>query len=175
MDSTQQDIALHSDWMETLFAHKAKTRTVFHDVLGLHEINHIAMAYVTANHTLLTLSSTPSIEYNLFRSPLWRLDHCYHPDWFTRCESAYWQTLYDPARYDELYYIKQTKPQYPLGLSLAARMHDGHIIYSVATKTDSEYTQDLFNTRQNELLQLGQYCAMQLLPLLLDTTALSPL
>lgn len=174
MDSTQQDITLHSDWIETLFAHKAKTRSVFHDVLGIHEINHIAIAYINIDQTLLTFSSTPSIEYNLFRSPLWQLDKCYHPVWFTRCESAFWQTLYDPARYDELYYIKQTKPQYPLGLSLASKMADGHIIYSFASKTDSEYTRDLFNTQQNELHQIGQYCALQLLPLLLGTTTLLP-
>ena len=168
MDILQQDIALHPDWLNQLFAHKSKTRAIFRDVLALHEISHIAIAYINANNTLLTLSSTPSLEYNLLSSALWRFDKSYHSSWFKQCGQASWQSLYSTERYDELYYIKQIKPHYPLGLSMAATLGDGHVVYSVASATDSEYTREIFNTKRDELYQLGQYCTTHLLSLLLD-------
>lgn len=168
MDMTQHMTSLHPAWLTQLFAYKAKTRAIFADVLGLHEVHHMAITYIAPNNTLLTLSSTPSLEYNLFSSPLWRLDNTYNPSWFLRCDHASWQSLYAPERYDELYYIKQAKPRYPLGLSIATRQQEGHLIYALASATDSAHTQDIFKTQQHELLQLGQYCMTQLLPLLLD-------
>ena len=174
MNIMQYTLSLHPEWLTQLFAYKSKTRAVFGDVLGLHEVNHIAMAYVARNQTLLTLSSTPSLEYNLFSSPLWRMDNTYNPNWFQHCGVAHWQSLYTPERYDELYYIKQAKPRYPLGLSIATTLGDGHMIYSVASATDFDHTQAIFKTQQHELLQLGQYCMTQLLPLLLDSDTTTP-
>jgi len=175
MDIAQHTLSLHPEWLTTLFAYKSKTRAVFSDVLGLHEVNHIALAYVSHKQSLLTLSSTPSLEYNLFSSPLWRLDNTYNPNWFQHCKHAHWQSLYTPERYDELYYIKQAKPRYPLGLSMVTTLGDGHMIYSVASASDTNDTQTIFKTQQHELLQLGQYCMTQLLPLLLDGNMADPL
>lgn len=175
MDIRPHTLSLHPEWLTTLFAYKSKTRAVFSDVLGLHDVNHIAMTYVSQNQSLLTLSSTPSLEYNLFSSPLWQFDNTYNPSWFERCTDASWQSLYTPERYDELYYIKQAKPRYPLGLSIATTLGNGHMIYAIASATDSDDTQALFKTQQHELLQLGQYCMTQLRPLLLDGDMTPPL
>lgn len=168
MDIFQQDLALHPQWIDKLFAHKSKTRTIFRDVLTLHEVNHIAITYIATNNMLLTLSSTPSLEYNLLSSALWRFDNAYNPDWFKQCSHASWQSLYSAERYDELYYIKQIKPHYPLGLSMATILGSGYVIYSIASATDSEYTREIFSTKQEELLKLGQYCSTHLLSLLID-------
>ncbi len=168
MDIFQQDLALHPQWLDKLFAHKSKTRAIFRDVLTLHEVNHIAMTYITPHNTLLTLSSTPSLEYNLFSSVLWRFDNTYNPDWFKQCIHASWQSLYSAERYDELYYIKQIKPRYPLGISIATILGSGHVIYSIASAIDSEYTREIFSTKQDELLKLGQYCTTHLSSLFID-------
>ena len=168
MELLQPDMALSPQWLNRLFAHKSKTRAIFRDVLALHEVNHIAIAYITAESTLLTLSSTPSLEYNMLSSGLWRFDNTYHPNWFKQNGHAYWQSLYSTERYDELYYIKQIKPHYPLGLSMAGPLGNGHVVYSIASSTDSDYTRDIFNTQRDELFQLGQYCSTHLLALLLE-------
>lgn len=169
MDIFQQDLALHPQWLDRLFAHKSKTRAIFRDVLTLHEVNHIAINYVTASNTLLTLSSTPSLEYNLLSGRLWRFDNTYNPEWFKQCNHASWQSLYSAERYDELYYIKQIKPRYPLGLSIATLFENAYIIYSIASASDSDYTREIFSTKHDELLKLGQYCATHLFSLLTDT------
>lgn len=175
MDITQHTLSLHPEWLTKLFALKSKTRAVFSDVLGLYDVHHVAMAYVSHNQSLLTLSSTPSLEYNLFSSPLWRFDNTYAPTWFQRCEAAHWQSLYAPERYDELYYIKQAKPRYPLGLSIATKLGDGHMIYSVASATDIPDTQVVFHSQRHELLQLGQYCMARLLPIFIDSDTIIPI
>lgn len=166
MDLTQRDIVLHPELLNTLFAHKSKTRTVFSDVLGLHEINHIAITYINPSNELITLSSTPSLEFNLFNSQLWRFDYSYAPVWFKQCRHATWQSLYAPERYDELYYLKQIKPRYPLGTSLATMRNNRPVIYSLASASDSEFTREIFAHQTNELIQLGHYCMTQLFSLL---------
>lgn len=166
MDLIQRDITLHPELLNTLFAHKSKTRSVFRDVLGLHEINHIAITYVNPKNELITLSSTPSLEFNLFNGPLWQFDHSYAPIWFKQCRHATWQSLYAPERYDELYYLKQIKPRYPLGISIATMRNNHPVIYSLASATDSESTREIFTHQTAELIQLGHYCMTHLFSLL---------
>lgn len=169
MDLDQPGITLHPQLLNRLFASKSKTRSVFRDVLGLHEVNHVAMAYIHSTGLLTTLSSTPSLEYNLFSSPLWQYDRVYDPTWFRQSTHAYWQALYSATRYDELYYLKQIKPHYPLGIALSEPLGEGHVVYSLASATDSESTRDCFTTQLESLTQLGQYCMTHLRPLLMDS------
>lgn len=168
MDITQKDISLHSHLLDKLFAYKSKTRSIFGEILGLFEIHYFAIGYVNQKRELLVLSSTPSLDYNLFNRPLWRFDRTYSPSWFEQCGQASWQSLYAAERYDELYYIKQLKPRYPLGLSMAAKIDNQYMIYSLASRTDSEYTRELFATHQDDFYKIGQYCTLHLLPLLLE-------
>jgi hypothetical protein len=163
MDISAQNVILHPDWLNCLFAFKSKSRRVFRDVLGIYDITHIAIAYIAHNQPLLTLSSTPSLEYNLFSSPLWRFDASFHPDWFKQCQHASWQSLFAPERFDELYYIKHVKPRYPLGLSIARPLNNGHVIYAIGASKNTIEMQTLFNTEPDKLCQLGQYCMTQLL------------
>ena len=172
---TQQDISLHSQLLNKLFAHKSRTRAVFGEVLGLYEIHYLSVAYVNQKRELLVLSSTPSLDYNLFSSPLWRLDKTYSPSWFEQCGQASWQSLYSAERYDELYYIKQVKSRYPLGLSMAAKLDNQYVIYSIASRIDLEYTRELFATHHDDFYKIGQYCTMHLLSLLLENDERLPM
>lgn len=168
MDIIEQHVSLHPQLLNQLFAYKSKTRAVFNDVLGLHEINHISITYISPSNRLIALSSTPSIEFNLFSSPLWQYDKTFSLNWFKQCSQASWQSLYSPERYDELYYIKQTKPHYPFGYSMAAKLRHGHVIYSFASKSKADYPKQLIQDKPDEFYKLGQYCTTQLLPLLIN-------
>lgn len=120
MENRRNEVMPHPQYLDVLFAFKSKVSSVFRDVMGIHEIDHIAFTRIK-NNQLLTLSSTPALEFNLFSSPLWQYDKTYHPQWFKLCIQDYWQSLYLHNRYDELYYLKQIKHAYPVGLSLAAK------------------------------------------------------
>ena len=165
MENSRNDLVPHPKFLEVLFAFKSKVSTVFRDVLGIHEIHHISLTHISKNNQLIALSSTPAMEFNLFNSPLWRYDQAYNPKWFTLCTQAYWQTLYNQARYDELYYLKQIKHSFPIGLSLAAKINDNFVIYSLASHKSCSHTRELFSTQQEDFYKIGQYCSNMLSPL----------
>ena len=173
MDKTEQNLTFHPQLFTRLFAYQAKAHEIFNDVMALYEISHIAITHINSNHQLMTVSSTPSLEYNLLSSPLWRFDNTYSAHWFKQGGHASWQSLYAPERYDELYYIKQTKPHYPLGISIAKPREEGYLIYSIASSTESDYTRDIFTTQQDKLYKVGQYCTTYLWSLLTDNDTLS--
>lgn len=175
MENSLNDLVPHPQFLEVLFAFKNQVSTVFRDVLGIHEIHHVALTRINKNKQLLTLSSTPAMEFNLFSSSLWRYDHTYHPKWYTSCTQDYWQNLYDHARYDELYYIKQIKHAFPVGLSLAAKIDDHFVIYSMASKKSCSHTRELFSSQLEDFYKIGQYCSNMLNPLFSQCDELSSL
>lgn len=158
----------HPQFLNTLFSHKSKVFSVFNDVLGLNEINHIALAYINPRQKLLTFSSTPALEFNLFNSSLWRFDKTYTADWYEQCGVASWQALYTQTRYDQLYYVKQARHHYPLALSLASKVGEGYIIYSIASRKNCLPTQEVFAQQYTNFYKIGQYCNNALLSLVVD-------
>lgn len=159
------EISPHPQLLEALFAFRSKVSAVFRDVLGIHEIHHMALTRIDSANRILTFSSTPAMEFNLFNSNLWRFDHTYHPDWFTTCSQADWKSLYNTGRFDELYYLKQIRHSYPLGNSLAAKLENHFFIYSFASHSGCAKTQELFNHCCDNFYKIGQYCGNLLAPL----------
>lgn len=149
----------HPQMLEALFAHRSKVSSVFRDVLGLHEIHHIALTEINAKGEILIFSSTPAMEYNLFSTPLWRHDQSYNPLWYSTLTQANWQSLYSPERYDELYYLKQIKHDLPLGFSLAAGRGDTTLIYSIASRSNPDKFSILIQNQLEDLYKIGQYCS----------------
>ena len=165
------EITPHPSFLEILFAHKSKVSSIFRDVLGIKELNHIAISCVNAQKKLLTFSSTPALEYNLFSSNLWCFDNTYCPDWYERCTQSFWQPLYVKKRYDELYYMKQVKHHYPLGISMAASWQDHYFIYSLASQKSCVTTQKHFSEPFDDFYKIGQYCSNSLLTLFAELFA----
>jgi len=155
----------HPQLLEALFAFRSKVSNVFREVLGIHQIDHIAITRINETQKLLNFSSTPAMEYNLFNSNLWRHDRSYDAHWFRTCNQAEWQSLYCLERYDELYYLKQIKHHYPIGYSLATKIQNHFFIYSVATRLCGQDTRELFAHQQDDFYKIGQYCAEMLNPL----------
>ena len=158
-------ITPHANFLETLFAYQGKVSQVFKDVLGLCEINHIAVSHINSNQKLLAFSSTPSLEFNLFHSNLWRFDKTYQTSWYGLCALSPWQSLYTPKHFDALYYLKQIKHQYPLGLSFAVKLSNSHLVYSIASHKDCLPTRERFTNHQEDFYKIGTYCSNSLLPL----------
>jgi hypothetical protein len=165
MENTRIDVRPHPQLLEMLFAFKNKVSNVFKDVLGLYEIHHISLTHINKQNELLTLSSTPSMEYNLFSSQLWRYDQSYDPKWYHLGAQDYWQNLYNQSRYDELYYLKQIKHAFPIGLSLAATLNENHVVYSLASHKSCAATKEIFLNQQEDFYKIGQYCSNRLNPL----------
>lgn len=174
MENSRFDVIPHPQLLEFLFAFKSKVSAVFNDVLGMHEIDHLAVTRINQHNELMVLSSKPSIEYNLFNSGLWQYDQTYDPQWAQLLTQAHWQTLYKQTRYDELYYIKQIKHELPIGLSIAAKLNEELVIYSIASHKTCAHTRELFETQHEDFYKIGQYCSNMLSSLFESCDSLVP-
>lgn len=160
MDNRFTPLMLHPKLLDMLFAHKRKVNRVFEQVIGIHDVDHLSIYKITSDNKLLCFSSTASLEYNLFSKPLWHFDRTFHPQWFMSEQHNTWDALYLPARFDELYYLKQIKPRLPVGISIARTHNDHPIIFSIAShQSNSEHR---LNTCINDLADMGQYCCNEL-------------
>lgn len=133
--------------------------------MGIYHIDHIAITRIDSQQTLLALSSTPALEFNLFGSDLWQFDNSYHAEWFCLGTHASWQSLYSTSHYDELYYTKQLKHHFSNGLSIAFRENMMYYIYSLATSSLDPAVQETFNHHHDKLGKIGQYCLNRLKPI----------
>ncbi|MCC5791747.1 MAG: hypothetical protein JJT82_03950 [Legionellaceae bacterium] len=173
MEILTQDVRLHPQYLDALFACKRQVSGIFRDIIGLYDIHHMALSRIDAQGRLLSFSATPAIEFNLFNSPLWRFDGSYQPAWFRELGQSRWEDIYAPERYDELYYLKQTKHALQTTQSLAAKLAENHFVFSFASRDALPATQALFASRTEELYKIGQYVLNLLLPFFerLDATA----
>lgn len=158
MENSPQKVVIHPRFFETLFADKRFVSGVFNDVLGLYQINHIAITRIDSSQQLLTFSSKPALEFNLFNSKLWWFDKTYDPQWFRLCTHANWQSLYQAKHYDELYHTKQIRHHLSNTLSLVSCQKDSYYIYSIASIDTSELTKNLFINNPHDFYQIGHYC-----------------
>ena len=157
---------LHPHFFDILFSSKLKTQKVFKDVLGLYNIHHIAINNITNCQQLVSLSSTPALEFNLFQSQLWHFDQTFDSDWFSQEKAEKWQKLYDSKHYDELYYLKQAKTNLPTAYSVSIKKDDDFYIYSLASHQEEKDEEFLENLAV--YTKIGQYCASLLSGLLED-------
>ncbi|WED42481.1 hypothetical protein [Legionella cardiaca] len=162
MEKSWAQVTPHPKFLELLFTFRTKLFTIFGDVLGLHGITHIAITRINNQGELLTFSSTPALEFNLFKNNLWQFDRTYDPAWFQNRTQSEWSKLYNPERYDELYYIKQIKHQYLLGYSLSTQLNNNFFIYSLASNQNCTNTRTIYENHFDDFYKIGDYCSHQL-------------
>jgi hypothetical protein len=168
MNPVIQNTSPHPDFLDLLFTYNKRTHTVFKDVMGLYNIDHIALSYINRSNQLIAFSSTPSLEFNLFSKALWLFDKTYQTEWYRLCNSATWPSLYAENHFDELYYQKQIRHHYPTGVSLAIKSNETYIIYSIASHKDDPETQNQFDHHQHDFYKIGEYCSNSLHHLMLS-------
>lgn len=152
----------HTQAVTVLFKHKRDALSVFSDVIGLCDIDHLSIAYINSAGESVCLSHTPAIEYHLMTSALWMYDAMHHHDFYHNDQMKLWSDLYHVDRYFELAEVKQIKHGFIAGCSVPVRHPAGHVIYSFATRTPSMNPRLFFFEQQNELIGMGQYCFNQL-------------
>ena len=158
MNCTKSSTKIHLLAKECLFGNKRATSSVFRDVIGLYELDHVAIAAVNKKQEIIFLSHTPSMEYNLITSDLWRYDGSYLPSFYGEPDCVEWRALYDSSHFHELTHIKQVKTGFTEGISVSVKHEDIHLIFSFATKSKDASAEDTLYHQQKQLTQIGWYC-----------------
>lgn len=174
MDSIKSECTINPLASTLIFQHKNEARRVFSDVIGLHDIDHIALTTISPQQELTFLSYRPSIEYDLITSNLWTYDRSYHPDFFQQKQGKLWTDLYHKDKYAELMHIKQQSKHLSTGLSTALSYKHCKLLLSFATKSKHMEAEQRLLEAHAELVQMGRYCFQALshifMPYLLGKT-----
>ncbi|HBI21972.1 MAG TPA: hypothetical protein DDY37_05230 [Legionella sp.] len=157
-----------------LFKHKRAILSVFRDVIGINDIDHLSIACITHTNEVMFLSHTPSIEYHLMTSPLWSYDLLHTPHFYKNDDAKSWSELYHPDQYADLHAIKQAKHGFTTGFSIPIKRHGMHLVYSFATKSPNIHSNVFCLEKHDEFLRLGHYCFNQLSYLVLPHSAPRP-
>lgn len=158
------EVCLHPRHLHALFGFKKQVSTVFRDILGLHDIHHLSITRVDHYGEILSFSSTPALEFNVFNTMLWRYDRAYQLDWLRQGLQSSWHSLYGEERFDELYYVKQLKYGFHHTQSLALRIGVQHYLFSFASRAVSEVCSENVWLEKKELYKIGRYCLNLLIP-----------
>lgn len=158
MDLSCSKIDLHPQASAFLFQHYRTFLKIFSDVIGLLEIDYIAIALLNPQDKLLFLSSKPSIECNLIEHNLWQFDSSFQKDFFMQDQVHLWEDLYYEAGHKPILYYKQLLPKFSMGISVSSSFEEYRVVYSFALTSTNEITKKNAINKIDALLRMGLFC-----------------
>lgn len=158
MECTTPACTLNPLAQTILFQHKRAAHRVFSDVVGLNNIDHIALTTISPKNELTFLSYSPSMEHNLITTNLWAYDKSYDPDFFKKRQCKLWSDLYHKHKHTELMQVKQYTTGFTAGLSTSLSYQHCTLLLSFATKSKHMEADQQLLQAHPELLQMGRYC-----------------
>jgi hypothetical protein len=158
MEFTKPACTLNPLAQKLIFKHARVAHQIFSDVIGLHDIDHLALTTISPQNELTCLSYSPIIEYNLMDTGLWHHDRSYHPDFFTTRQCKLWTDLYDQNQYAELMQVKQNTKYLRAGISTTLSYNNCILLLSFATKSKHPEAGLRLLQAHPELIKMGRYC-----------------
>lgn len=131
-------IVPHPELLLQLFSNRYAVFSLFQNLIRPEGIDHIAVHKLNEQGQLSILSSTPAIEHTLFQNGLWQYDKSYQYSTFNEIGPQLWETLYEPHRRDELYYVKQQRPQFKLGVNFVIKNAEESFLISLAYRNQNQ-------------------------------------
>lgn len=175
MESTKPACTLNPEAKRLIFEHARPAHHVFSDVIGLHDIDHLALTTISPQNELTILSYKPAVEFDLITTDLWHYDHSYHPDFFKTRQCKLWSDLYDPNKYAELIQVKQHSKHLRAGISTTLSYNNCILLLSFATQSKHPDAGQRLLEAHPDLIKMGRYCFQKIshlfLPYLGKTTA----
>ncbi len=148
---------------EILFEHYRACLKIFGDVLGLLEVDYLAITIISPENELLFFSSEPQVDYMIIEEGLWHLDLCYQAPFFQRHQPESWETLYPRDNNNRLRYFKQELHSYSTGVTIPALFNEYRVLYSFALVSHDTTIQRLFHQNTQKLMRMGQYCLLNIM------------
>jgi hypothetical protein len=163
MDVCCKTITLHPQAHDILFRHFRTLIRIFNDVLGLLEIDYMAIAVLNSQNELLFLSSRPSIECNLVEQNLWPFDGSFQYDFFIQSQARLWEDLYPDEWRKPLHHYKQASQRFSMGISVPAIFENYRVVYSFALKSNDTTIKNKIINNIETLSNMGKFCLQKIL------------
>ena len=158
LTAVANQVSPHVNAESISFKHRKTLSAHFNDILGLHDVDHLSIDLIDPNGVWISLSSSPSMVFNLLSQKLWRYDMANTPAFFNTHRAFNWQQAYHPQQFSALKQVKQDDFDLNAGLCLVRKLESFTLIYSFATKS---LVRDFLNSYQHcldDLLMMGDYC-----------------
>lgn len=141
-------ITLHPQARDLLFKYYSVIAKIFRDVLGLLEIDYMAIALLTPKDELLFFSSKPGIEWEMIEHDLWLSDARFQYEFFQQEQVQVWD---------------QRPSDYCIGLSISSIFDEYRVIYTFASKFNDEATRTKIHNNIAMLIRMGRFCLKNIL------------
>lgn len=147
-------VNLHPDVLTILFEHRRYIKTIFLNIRGLYEVDHLALTLIDPEGTIIVFSSTPNIEYNLIHQNLWKQDTCFslHDGQAnTLCRWSF------DAQEQDIKKIKLQNNKFNFGFTIPREVEQFKLLYSYATRSKNNDLHAYYEANIFGLMDLGDY------------------
>lgn len=157
LESDQQEIKLHTNILDILFAHKRDIFRKLSDVRDLYFLDHVAISIFNPENEVIIFSITPSVEYNVITQNLWKHDITFNPSQFSDGSLVWWDQDFYSKFAVEIKQIKETKHNFSIGFNLYRKIDGFNLVYSFASRCQNKNMRHYYDSIKNRLFLLGDY------------------
>ena len=148
---------LHKDVLDISYQHQYKIRSVFKEILGIHDIDHFSLDLVRPDGEMIFFSGTPSHAYEICKRGYGAYDGIISPDYYKNYEFYWWKDAAHKAYANKIDTIRSEVLGLKHGFMLVRKWDDFHLIYSFATKNGSLDFQTNVINQINVFLKIGDW------------------
>lgn len=157
----------HENLLSALFESKNRIMRCFSDIKGFFFIEHFAIKIFDAKNRFLVFSSTPSVEFNLIESGLWRYDRSFNPITDEGCIQI-WRHSYQCNYQEALIKEKEIKHGFTFGFDIGGLFQDERVVYTFATRSIISNPQEYYQEKLDELMRMSKYAHQEISPLIAE-------
>lgn len=162
LDEGEKHCSPHPNIMESLFGEKRLINRYFSDIKGICCVDHFAVKVFDYQGRFLIFSSTPSVEYNLITSNLWRHDKNFYPI-EEHNQIKVWDEHYNSGYSELLHKIKSQDHHFKFGFDMGCVKNDMKVTYTFATRSIIQNYRDYYEKNMSELLIMSAYAHRNIL------------
>lgn len=151
------ELRLSPHMPELLFRHRQSLSNLFHDVLGLHGIDHLSLHLISPDLQLTSFSSTPALMYRLISRNLWQHDNSLAPRYYQSRSFFYWDELETTPDQITLDTLRRQEFGLHHGFTLVRHIDPFYFLYAFATRKHKT-KRPPSDGYLNDCLQMGDYC-----------------
>lgn len=149
---------LHKDILLISFYEYIDIKKAYSAVLKLNAIDYLSISIINPAGEMVFLSSTPSMDINIYKEDLWLYDASVHPATYQNKKFYWWDDYYLPEKRKILKQEKEIKNNLHFGFVCTKKVEKFYLLYSYATKEKDPEIKKLIEEYQTTFVDMGDYC-----------------
>lgn len=149
---------LHKDILLIALYEYTKIKKAYSAVLRLNAIDYLSINIVNPCGEMIFLSSTPSVDMDIYSGDLWLYDRSIYPATYQNQKFYWWDDCYLPEMAGILKQEKEIKNNLHCGFVCVKQIKNFYLLYSYATKEKDPEIKKVIEEYKNTFIDMGDYC-----------------